>query len=104
MIHVLELFISGLLSLGAAALIPIGFFLWLIWTFAKILFKPGSKKLKSITSDKQTRKSLNEDLVKLGIDPKEFNKKSADERMEFWRNISDEELKAHGISTDFDLR
>lgn len=108
MIHVLELLIGALFNLGAAALVPIGLFLWLIWFFLKLYVGESiriHRKYRGAVKDaKKTQKSLDNDLIKLGIDPKEFNKLPELERWRFWRNISDEELQAHGISTDFDLR
>jgi hypothetical protein len=109
MIHVLELFLGGLLNLGAAALVPIGFFLWLIWFFLRLIIgnpiKSHRKYKKLAQGEKNARKSLNEDLIKLGINPEEFNKKPFHERMNFWYSISDEELEAHGIDTsNYELR
>lgn len=104
MIHVLETFLGAILNLGAAAIIPIGLFIWLIWFFLKLYFG-GNKKINEkyrteAKNEKKWLKSKNEALVKMGIDPKEFNQRSTEEKMKFWESLPEEKLKELGLGTE----
>ncbi len=104
MIHVLQTLLAALLNLGIAAIIPVGLFLWLIWFFLRLIITENHRINKNYRRDckeeKKWLKSRNEALVKLGIDPKEFDQRSTEEKVNFWKNISDDELRAHGINPD----
>lgn len=104
MINVLQTFLSALLNLGIAALIPVGLFIWLIWFFVR-LFLTDRKRInknyrQACKNEKKWLKSRNEALVKLGIDPKEFDKRSTEEKMKFWESLPEDKLKELGLGTE----
>ena len=104
MIQILETLIAALVNLGIAALVPIGFFAWLIWFFLRLIIgnpiKSHKKYKKLAQGEKNARKSLDKQLVEMGIDPKEFNKKDLSEKLAFWREVDKKELIDNGINPE----